>query len=60
MELGWGYVWSRPGLYEKTRSILTLGILAGLGCFQELGIDDERLWLQVGELSTRSKKHWSN
>jgi 4-carboxymuconolactone decarboxylase len=37
-ELAWGYAWSRPGLDRKTRSILTLGILAGLGRFQELGI----------------------
>lgn len=37
-ELAWGYTWSRPGLDQKSRSILTLGILAGLGRFQELGI----------------------
>ena len=37
-ELAWGYAWSHPGLDQKTRSILTLGILAGLGRFQELGI----------------------
>src|SRR5258705_2330708 len=37
-ELAWGYAWIRPGLDQKTRSILTLGILAGLGRFQELGI----------------------
>ena len=37
-ELAWGYAWDRPGLDQKTRSILTLGILAGLGRFQELGI----------------------
>jgi 4-carboxymuconolactone decarboxylase len=37
-ELAWGYAWSRPGLDQKNRSILTLGILAGLGRFQELGI----------------------
>ncbi len=37
-ELAWGYAWSRPGLDQKTRSILTFGILAGLGRFQELGI----------------------
>jgi 4-carboxymuconolactone decarboxylase len=37
-ELAWGYAWSRPGLDQKTRFILTLGILAGLGRFQELGI----------------------
>jgi 4-carboxymuconolactone decarboxylase len=30
-ELAWGYAWSHPGLDQKTRSILTLGILAGLG-----------------------------
>jgi 4-carboxymuconolactone decarboxylase len=37
-ELAWGYSWSRPGLDQKTRSLLTLGILAGLGRFQELAI----------------------
>jgi 4-carboxymuconolactone decarboxylase len=37
-ELAWGYAWSRPGLDQKTRCILTLGILGGLGRFQELGI----------------------
>ena len=37
-ELAWGYAWSRPGLDQRARSILTLGILAGLGRFQELGI----------------------
>jgi 4-carboxymuconolactone decarboxylase len=37
-ELAWGYAWSRPGLDRKTRSILTLGILAALGRPQELGI----------------------
>lgn len=37
-ELAWGYAWSRPGLGQKTRSLLTLGILGGLGRFQELGI----------------------
>jgi 4-carboxymuconolactone decarboxylase len=41
-ELAWGYAWSRPGLDQKTRSILTLGILAGLGRFQELGIYRKR------------------
>jgi 4-carboxymuconolactone decarboxylase len=37
-ELAWGYAWSRPGLDQKARSLLTLGILGGLGRFQELGI----------------------
>jgi 4-carboxymuconolactone decarboxylase len=37
-ELAWGYAWSRPGLDQKSRSLVTLGILGGLGRFQELGI----------------------
>jgi len=37
-ELAWGYSWSRPGLDRRTRLILTLGILAGLGRYEELGI----------------------
>ena len=37
-ELAWGYAWSRSGLDQKTRSLLTLGILGGLGRFQDLGI----------------------
>lgn len=37
-EIAWGYSWSRPGLDRRSRLILTLGILAGLGRHQELGI----------------------
>jgi 4-carboxymuconolactone decarboxylase len=37
-ELAWGYAWSRPGLDRKYRFFLTLGMLAGQGRFQELGI----------------------
>ena len=37
-ELAWGYAWSRPGLDRRSRFILTLGILAGLGRHAELGI----------------------
>ena len=37
-EISWGYSWSRPGLDRRSRLILTLGILAGLGRHQELGI----------------------
>jgi 4-carboxymuconolactone decarboxylase len=37
-ELAWGYSWSRPGLDRRTRLILTLGMLAGLGRYEELGI----------------------
>jgi 4-carboxymuconolactone decarboxylase len=37
-EIAWGYVWSRPGLDRKTRSILNLGILTALGRFDELAI----------------------
>ena len=37
-EMAWGYSWSRPGLDRRSRLILTLGILAGLGRHEELGI----------------------
>ena len=37
-DLAWGYAWSRPGLDRRTRFVLTLGTLAGLGRHQELGI----------------------
>lgn len=37
-DLAWGYAWSRPGLDVRTRLVLSLGILAGLGRHQELGI----------------------
>jgi 4-carboxymuconolactone decarboxylase len=37
-ELAWGYSWSRPRLDRRTRLILTQGILAGLGRYEELGI----------------------
>jgi 4-carboxymuconolactone decarboxylase len=37
-EIAWGYSWSRPGLDRRSRLILTLGVLAGLGRHQELGI----------------------
>ena len=37
-EIAWRYSWSRPGLDRRSRLILTLGILAGLGRHQELGI----------------------
>ena len=37
-ELAWGYSWSRSGLDRRSRLILTLGILAGLGRHEELGI----------------------
>ena len=56
-ELAWGYAWSRPGLDQKTRSILTLGILAGLGRFQELGIYTNAA-LASGVPSMKSKKSW--
>lgn len=36
--IAWGYSWSREGLDVRTRMVLTLGILAGLGRHQELGI----------------------
>ncbi len=32
----WGDVWTRPGLDRKTRSMLTIAMLAALGRFEEL------------------------
>lgn len=31
IEVAWGGVWSRPGLDTRTRSLVTIGILAALG-----------------------------
>jgi 4-carboxymuconolactone decarboxylase len=32
----WGSVWTRPGLDRKTRSLLTIAMMASLGRFDEL------------------------
>lgn len=32
----WGAVWSRPGLDRKTRSLLTIAMMASLGRYDEL------------------------
>ena len=37
-ELAWGWAWSRPGLDDKTRSMINLAMLTALGRFDELGI----------------------
>jgi 4-carboxymuconolactone decarboxylase len=60
-EVAWGEVWSRPGLDRKTRSMLTIAMLAAMGCEYELrlhirasrntGVTDDELkeiLLQVG------------
>src|SRR5690349_18817773 len=35
-EVAWGSVWARPGLDRRTRSLITLAILAALGRTEEL------------------------
>lgn len=35
-EAAWGSVWTRPGLDKRTRSLLTIAMLAGLGHHDEL------------------------
>ena len=35
-QYAWGGIWSRPGLDKKTRSMLTIAILAALGYHEEL------------------------
>jgi 4-carboxymuconolactone decarboxylase len=37
-EQAWGLAWSRPGLDDKTRSMINLAMLTALGRFDELGI----------------------
>ena len=37
VEVGWGWVWSRPGLPLKTRSFLSIAYLAAQGKLDELG-----------------------
>ncbi|HEY2705336.1 MAG TPA: 4-carboxymuconolactone decarboxylase [Candidatus Dormibacteraeota bacterium] len=34
----WGEVWSRPGLDRRTRSCITVAMLAALGCEDELAL----------------------
>ena len=35
-ETAWGGVWARPGLDRRTRSLVTIALLAGLGRHEEL------------------------
>ena len=37
-EAAWGSVWSRPGLDRRTRSLITVAILAALGRQEELAL----------------------
>ena len=36
-EHAWAAVWARPGLEKRTRSLLTIAMLASLGRLEELG-----------------------
>jgi 4-carboxymuconolactone decarboxylase len=54
----WGRAWSGTALDKKTKSILTLGILAALGRFQEVGIYTKGA-LTCGATWTRSRMRWS-
>jgi 4-carboxymuconolactone decarboxylase len=37
-EVGWGWIWTRPGLTRKQRSLLNLGMLCALNRSAELGV----------------------
>ncbi|ORY15880.1 4-carboxymuconolactone decarboxylase [Clohesyomyces aquaticus] len=37
-EVGWGWIWSRPGLERKQRSLINLGMLCALNRSTELGV----------------------
>lgn len=34
----WGAIWTRPGVERKTRSLITIALLAALGHFEELAM----------------------
>src|SRR6202163_3289845 len=36
MEYAWGEIWARPGLDHKTRSMITIAMLVGMGKMDEL------------------------
>ncbi|HVK91181.1 MAG TPA: carboxymuconolactone decarboxylase family protein, partial [Mycoplana sp.] len=36
MEYAWGGIWARPGLDHKTRSMITIAMLVGMGKLDEL------------------------
>ncbi len=53
-ETAWGSVWSRPGLDRRTRSLLTIAILAALGRREELAMHlraSRRTGVEVEELA---------
>ena len=37
-EVAWGSVWARPGLDRRTRSLITIAVLAALGRSEELAL----------------------
>lgn len=37
-EVGWGWIWTRPGLERKQRSLINLGMLCALNRSTELGV----------------------
>jgi 4-carboxymuconolactone decarboxylase len=37
-EVGWGMIWTRPGLERRTRSLLNIGMLCALNRSTELGV----------------------
>jgi 4-carboxymuconolactone decarboxylase len=37
-EVAWGSVWARAGLDRRTRSLITIAVLAALGRVEELGL----------------------
>jgi 4-carboxymuconolactone decarboxylase len=37
-EVAWGSLWARPGLDRRSRSLVTIGILAALGRTEELAL----------------------
>ena len=47
MEYAWGSIWARPGLDHKTRSMITIAMLVGMGKLDELKLHI-RATLKIG------------
>ena len=56
----WGQVWSRPGLDRRTRSCLTIALLAALRCEEELALHVRTLGIladdRVGKALAQQRK----
>jgi 4-carboxymuconolactone decarboxylase len=53
-EMAWGSIWTRPGLDRRTRSLITIAVLAALGRHEELALHlraSQRIGVDPREIS---------